>query len=179
MCLVSSKQVTLATVEAFKIFTRDRAGRLRSLFESGYVEGLYYETGKRIRVNDEDCAFFAFADLNDAISFAMSVKRPLQLEDGRRNWAILSGSVELFSVTLHDVVAEGQFQVPSGDWQTMDAYLKCYEAQEIEVHPDQSDIHREISRQSFRSNFGSLSQFERDAFRATVPWLLESSQAGW
>ena len=163
MCLTSSKEVSIAEVNAFKVFTRDSLGLLQSTFAPTFKCGLKYPSNERIRVDEEDASFFGFALFKEAISIARA---------GRRKWNMVKGKLIVLPVTMYEVVTEGKYHVPNEDPQSMDGYYAAFQSKEIEVHDTKEtrdDFHREVLRQHLRLSKHSMSFSEKDAVAHFVP----------
>ncbi len=165
MCLTSSKEVSIAEVEAFKVFTRDSLGLLQSTFVPTFKCGLKYPSNERIRVDEEDASDFAFSLFKNATSIDRA---------GRRKWNMLKVKLILLPVTMYDVVTEGKYHVTSDDPQSLDGYYAAFQSKEIEVHDTKEtrdDFHREVMGQYLRLSRHSMSFIEKEAFSHFVPEL--------
>jgi len=163
MCLTQKNDVDIPKIGAFKVFTRDGNGLLQSVFASTFKSGLKYPSNERIRVDAEDSSFFAFALFEEAVRLA---------RQGRRRWNIVRGDLIVLPVTLHEVVIQGKYHIPSDDPQCLDGYYGAYQSKEVEVHDTpvtRDDFHREVLRQHLRLARYSMSFIEKEAFSHFIP----------
>lgn len=182
MCMTSQKEVSIAEVSAFKLFTRCKQGKLRSAFARSHKNNLHYPSNEKIRVDDEEATFFAFANKRQAMSFASRARQTWYGDRGgqRWHWNIVSGLVIVLPVTMFEVVQEGTFHVPSGDIQCMDGYYPAYESKEILVHDtteSRNDFYDEILKRFFELKKYGMSAIEKEAVRARLPHVAQHIDA--
>lgn len=180
MCLCNQKQVEIEQVSAFKLFSRDKKGRLQSIFRSSYNKELFYPPNERIRVDNEENNFFAFAEKKCAIGMTNRIRRPFYggslSSYRRRHWNVVGGDPIVLPVTLFEVVNKGEFHVPSIDVQTMDGYYPVFESKEIIVHDNmetRNDFYDEVLRSFFKSNKYNLSKVEKEAIKLRLPHVAD------
>lgn len=172
MCLCCQEEIEIEQVSAFKLFSRDENGKLQSIFRTSYNKDLAYPANERIRVNDEESNFFAFAEKKHALGMAGRIRRPIYGFGKNYRWNVVKGDPIVLPVTLFEVVKEGKFHVPSSDVQCLDGYYPVYESKEIIVHDtveNRNDFYDEIIRRFFRSNQYNMSKTDKEAIKARLP----------
>ncbi len=178
MCMTSQKEISLTEVSAFKLFTRDLDGRLRSAFAHSFKNNLFYPSNERIRVDDESSTFFAFANKKQAIGFGSRARKTWYGDSAGVSWRwnIVNGHVIVLPVTMFEVVREGKFHVPSGDIQTMDGYYPAFESKEIIVHDTEdirNEFYDEILYGFFKNARYGMSAVEKEALNRRLPRFAE------
>jgi len=149
----------VTTVSGFKVFAQDREGRLISCFEVARKPGLWYPPNQRIKVDDPDNTFFAFAEMKSALSVAVP---------GRREWNVAPGPLLVLPVTMHGIIFDGKFHVVSRDPQCLDAYYLAYESTEIEVHDSpeaRTKFYGEIARADLRRQAYNWTPTMKEAYQ--------------
>lgn len=153
----------LPEVNGFKVFSRNEHGQLQTAFRPMLKDGLVYPPNTRIRVDNEEAAFFAFEKFKNAMTIA---------SQGIRKWNFVNSHLIVLPVTLHEVVFKGTFHVQTEDIQCLDGYYPAFEAKEIVIHDTPEN------RNSFRDSvleewFGgkSMSKIVLEAIRDISPNL--------
>ena len=167
MCLKHRKENIQPEVNAFKIFSRSKTGELKSVFAPSYKDDLIYPSNQRIRVNPEESTFFAF----ESYTFAVRIAR-----EGLKKWRMVSDCLVVLPVTLFEVVAKGDFWVPSDDIQSLDGYYPAFESKEIIVHDSEENralFHNAVLASWFKKNSYGMSRIEKEAFSICVPQFYE------
>lgn len=169
MCLTSREELkTPITRKGFKLFARTKSGELYSPFatahrlEKGTNATLKlapsFTTNEIVSVDPEDKTFFSFEKFDDACRIA----------NNTRKWNFIGDTIVVRPVTAIDVVATGNFFVPSEDPQCFDGYYPSYESKKLVVH-DTPEIEREINEKLVKAfierNRWSLSYMQEEAFQ--------------
>lgn len=167
MCLHNRKELeSPITCEGFKLFAKNKKGELYSPFAMAHNlkvdDNLQlspsFPMNQIVHVNPEDRTFFSFEKFDDACRVASDTGR----------WNFIGDTIVVRQITAIDVVATGDFYVPSDDPQCLDGYYPSYESKKLIVH-DTPEIEREIYEKLVKAfierNRWSLSYLQEEAFK--------------